>query len=225
MQEIVPGIFLYHGNYEDVIGDIERNFAVVSDPPYGINHFKGSSGSAVKGRKSLRRNSKKIIGDDTPFDPSVFVSYDECLLWGADHFASRLPDTGRWLAWDKTGGGRGPKDSFSDVEFAWINKPGNRKIFHYLWKGVCQDGEKGEKRYHPTQKPIALMEWCLSFVESDSIFDPFFGSGSTALACYNSGRKFIGCELDDDYYETAVERIKRYALKNPREPHGDYFCP
>ena len=131
-------------------------------------------------------------------------------MWGADHYRTRLPATGRMLAWDKTRGGHGPKDSFSDVEFAWHAQKGAARIFHYLWKGVCQDGEKGQKRMHPSQKPIALMLWCLNFIADPTlrVVDPYMGSGSTGVAAIRAGRRFLGIEKDREVFERALHRIE-----------------
>lgn len=201
-------VILIHGDCGDVLPDLSSEMAAVFDPPYGIGHFKGSSGAVVAGRKSLRRSSKRIVGDDRPFDPSIVDRFAFRLMWGANHYAGRLPGGGRWLGWDKTGGGRGPKDSFSDLELAWASAKGNAKLFHYLWKGVCQDGEKGEKRHHPTQKPIALMEWCINFTpDGMSILDPYMGAGSTGIAAVRAGRPFVGIEIDREHFEKSCTRI------------------
>src|SRR5690606_27822465 len=129
------------------------------------------------------------------------------ILWCANHYAERLPH-GRWLAWDKLSG-LAEYDSFSDVEFAWRNGRGKDRIFSHLWKGICKDSEKGGKeRWHPTQKPVALMRWCIASVEEKLIIDPFMGSGTTGVAAMSEGRDFIGCEIDPAYFDIACKRIE-----------------
>ncbi|MPR07519.1 hypothetical protein [Microvirga tunisiensis] len=100
------------------------------------------SGRAAEGCTSLRRLAtlgKPIMGDNKPFDPAPFKRFDFVLLFGANHYMGRLWDGGSMHAWDKTGGGYGPKDSFSDVEMVWLNRPMKKSyVFHHLWKGVCQ---------------------------------------------------------------------------------------
>lgn len=179
--------------------------AVVSDPPYGIAHKKGSGG---RGKHSVR-NIEAIAGDTEPFDPAPFLTADEVILWGANHFAARLPH-GRWLAWNKLDGME-EFDSFSDVEFAWRSGRGKDRIFSHLWKGICKASEKtgGKERWHPTQKPIALMEWCVGMVEARTILDPYMGSGTTGVACVKLGRSFIGIEIDEGYFDIACERIAK----------------
>jgi hypothetical protein len=140
------------------------------------------------------------------------MRFDEVLLWGGNHYCKRLPDGGTWHAWDKRGGnGRGPNDVFADVEFAWTKARTKSRVFNYLWKGICQDGEKSARRVHPTQKPIALMEWCIGFTHPGAtILDPYMGGGSTGIAAVRLGRPFIGMELQRDFFEAAVDRIPRF---------------
>lgn len=181
--------------------------AVVTDPPYGIGYIKGTGGKG----KHHRRNIEAIAGDDEPFDPSPLLQFQNVVMWGADHYAQRLP-RGRWLVWDKLDGMEA-WDSFSDVEVAWHNKPGAARIYRQLWKGVCRPGqENGADRLHPSQKPIALMQWCMTqagISEGATVLDPFMGSGTTGIACIRTGRKFIGIEIDAAHFETARKRLEK----------------
>jgi site-specific DNA-methyltransferase (adenine-specific) len=200
---------LYLGDCRELMPSLGDSYAIVSDPPYGIGHVKGAVAKARPGVRGRHRNgtaaSNPIVGDDEPFDPSPLLGFTEVLLWGADHFSSRLPH-GRWLAWNKLGHLE-PWDSFSDVEFAWINKPGASRIYSHLWKGLCQKGS-GTRRFHPTQKPVELMEWCLSFIEDGrTILDPYMGSGTTGVACAKLGHPFVGVEINEAYFNIACERI------------------
>ncbi len=120
------------------------------------------------------------------------------------------------MAWNKLGTLE-PWDDFSDVEFAWQNKRAADRIFSLLWKGLVQ-GEKvaGGERYHPMQKPIGLMRWCIeSLPEGCShILDPYMGSGTTGIAAVKLGRRFTGIEIDEGYFDIACRRIEA-ALKEP----------
>lgn len=178
--------------------------AIVSDPPYGIGHVKGAGGKG----KHNRRNIVAIAGDDAPFDPTHLLSYPNVIIWGADHYAQRLP-RGKWLIWDKLAG-LASFDSFSDVEVAWQNRTGAARIIRHMWKGICQDSEKDAKREHPTQKPVAVMSWCLEQLPSDAgvICDPYMGSGTTGVACAIAGRPFIGIETDPGYFDVSCRRIE-----------------
>ena len=192
------------GDCLEILPTLPKVDAVITDPPYGIGYSKGTGG---KGNHT-RRNIEAIAGDDAPFDPSPWLAWP-CIMWGANHYSGRLPH-GRWLAWNKLGTLE-PWDSFSDVEFAWQNQRGADRIFNLLWKGICQ-GEKddGGSRGHPTQKPVALMKWCLGFVpDAQTILDPFMGSGTTGVACAQLGRKFIGIEIEPKYFDIACRRMER----------------
>lgn len=200
---------LYLGDCLEILPTLDKVDAVVTDPPYGINYQPGGGG---KGQHK-RRNDAPVAGDAEPFDPSPWMGWP-CILWGANHFSARLPH-GRWLAWNKLGDLK-PWDDFCDVEFAWHSRRAADRIFSLLWKGICQaDKRNGGRRWHPTQKPIALMEWCLGFEPTaQTILDPFMGSGTTGVACAKLGRKFIGIEIDEGYFDIACRRIED-AYKQP----------
>jgi site-specific DNA-methyltransferase (adenine-specific) len=202
IETIAEGVTLYLGDCRDILPTLERVDALVSDPPYGIAHIKGAGGKG----KHNRRNIAPIIGDASPFNPEALLGYPDVILWGASHYAQRLPH-GRWYVWDKLAGMES-FDSFSDIEIAWHNKRGAERIFRHMWKGICQDSEKEATREHPTQKPIALMEWCIKQVPGQIICDPYMGSGTTGVAAVRLGRKFVGIELDLKYFEVACRRIK-----------------
>lgn len=200
------GVTLYLGDCLEIAPTLEGVDAIISDPPYGIAHVKGTGGKG----KHTRRNIKAIEGDDKPFDPSPWLAYENVLIWGADHYAQRLP-RGRWLVWDKLEGLES-FDSFSDVEVAWHNRKGAARIFRYMWKGICQKGDKEGGRIHPTQKPVPLMAWCMDQAKvpaGATVLDPYMGSGSTIIAAIRTGRKAIGIEKDPEHFAKAVERIQR----------------
>lgn len=201
------------GDNADYREAFPKSAAIVGDPPYGIGYQHSGTGGPVSNAKqyAFRRNSAAIVGDDTPFDSAPFTDFDAVLLWGADHFRATLPSGGTMLAWDKSLG-IGPADTFADAEFAWTNKKVKRNVARVLWKGVCgvKDGEDGGKRHHPTQKPIALMRWCLNTLalSPDSVvIDPYCGSGTTGVAAIQLGHRFIGIEREPQYCAIARRRI------------------
>jgi site-specific DNA-methyltransferase (adenine-specific) len=211
-KEVIGDATLWLGDCREVMPDLSGVDAVVTDPPYGINYARGSSKTGLHRGPTANKHAKvKIAGDDKPFDPSLVLSLaPQIIMWGADHFYPRLPDSGRWLAWNKLGLLE-PWDSFSDVEFAWHNGEGAARIFSLMWKGlVCNKTTESGFRDHPTQKPIALMEWCIQQLTGrpNHILDPFMGSGTTGVACARMGRKFTGCELDARYFDAACRRIE-----------------
>jgi site-specific DNA-methyltransferase (adenine-specific) len=201
------GIVIYNADCREVLPSLPKVDLVLTDPPYGINYVRGGGGRG----KHNRRNDIPVTGDTEPFDPAVWLAFPEVILWGANHYARRLPES-RWLAWDKLDGLEA-YDDFSDVEFAWRSGgAGKDRIFRYMWKGICQAGEKFP-RVHPTQKPEALMRWCLNLApNAQVVFDPFMGSGTTLRAAKDLGRKAIGIEIEERYCEIAANRLRQEVL-------------
>jgi site-specific DNA-methyltransferase (adenine-specific)/modification methylase len=202
------------GDCREVMPGLERVDAVVTDPPYGIGYVHG----ADKRKFASAHNERPIIGDDMPFNPDPWLQWP-CILWGANHFASRLPGGGQWLVWDKRDG-VGFNDQ-SDIEIGWISGPRRAdRIFSHLWSGWTKASERGVPRQHPTQKPIVVMEWCLGFLpDAKTILDPFMGSGTTLVACQRLGRAGIGIERDPGYFDIACRRVEE-AMRQP-----DLFIP
>lgn len=221
--EQIGAATLYLGDCREILPTLGRVDAVVTDPPYGIGFLKGAGGKGLQAKTRPLRDA--VIGDDAPFDPTPFLDFPEVLMWGADHFSTRLPH-GRWLAWNKLGKMES-FDSFSDVEFAWLNRIGAARIFNHMWKGLCQASEKDTVRHHATVKPVALMEWCLGFIKGQTILDPFMGSGTTGVACARLGRSFIGIEIDPKYFDIALRRIEQAQRQSdlfihPADPERGY---
>lgn len=218
--ETIGNATLYLGDCREILPTLGKIAAVVTDPPYGISYTTptGIGGGAArknplaKPAPSLpRRTYGPIVGDSQPFDPSPWLKFPEVILWGANHYANKLPTSAGWLIWDKRDGMK-PNNN-SDCEIAWDKNGGSARIFRYLWNGMCQAGEKGP-RVHPAQKPIALMKWCIDRTRGQTILDPFMGSGSTGVAAVSLGRKFIGIEIEPKYFGIAYERI-RLAVHQP----------
>jgi len=189
--------------------------AVVTDPPYGISfdfskskNRKNTLARAYGPYKTKDRNWANVSGDTQPFDPAHLLEYGQIIMWGANHYASRLPDSAAWLVWDKKV--NTPADNHSDCELAWTNIGGSvRRLFH-LWRGAVRAGEENPKKadkLHPAQKPVALMMWCVGMT-TGTVLDPYMGSGTTGVACIRTGRKFIGIEIDPAHFATARARLE-----------------
>ena len=209
----IGGATLYCGDCLEIMPTLSGIRAIVADPPYGLAYRHSGKGAVVAGRKSLRRHSEMIVGDAQPFDPTPWLAYDKVVLFGANHYADRLPPSAGWLVWDKKD--MMASNTFSDAELAWTKGMGNSvRRFRYLWNGVCQAGEKGQKRVHPNQKPIALMEWVLGLCRlgpTDIVADPYLGAGATGLAAVRLGIPFVGVEIERRHFDTACKRIEREA--------------
>jgi site-specific DNA-methyltransferase (adenine-specific) len=189
---------------------------VLTDPPYGIGVNKMNLGGGGVAPHTHFEHDKSESWDDKSIDIigcSYLIRYSKNqIIWGANHFAQFLPHSRGWLVWDKRGEMNG--NDFSDCELAWtsFNQP-IRKLTH-VWNGMLQQkGMKKEKRTHPTQKPTRVMEWCINFTQDVYIIlDPFLGSGTTAVAAKNLGRKCIGIEIEEKYLKIAKERLRQEVM-------------
>lgn len=187
---------------------------VLTDPPYGIN-FGSEKDSMSNGLRkdgsrriykewSAPKSKNYVKWDDVKptkemFDEIMRVSKYQ-IIWGGNYFD--LPLTGGWLIWNK--GVVMP--TLSKCELAWTSFLGHTEIIHYLWAGFRK--ERPEERYHTTQKPQEVMGWCLNFLpEVKTVFDPFMGSGTTAVVAKLAGKDYIGCEISPEYCKIAEERI------------------
>ena len=207
-REVIGDCTLYLGDCREILPSLGKVDAVVSDPPYGINYKGGSTGkSGISTTK--KRFTETIRGDDRPFDPGLFIAMGaRCCFTGAQHFAKRLPG-GAFHVWIKRGP-YAPIDQ-ADGDLIWIS--GDKtplRIVDMVWRGICRNVENTEPIEHPTQKPVALMAWCIEkTVTSGTILDPFMGSGTTGVACVRLGRRFVGVEIDSRHFDTACRRIER----------------
>lgn len=183
--------------------------AVVTDPPYGINATRSRGRSLASGWRDYRAHSH--WDNERPcravFDEMRRVA-KRLIIWGGNYFADWLPPSQQWLVWDK--GQR--QFSLADCELAWSSEDKAARIFTYSRAQVNL-----ERVEHPTQKPLALMAWCLSLISSpgETVFDPFMGSGTTGVACVQTGRRFIGCEIDPGYFKIAQRRIELAQMQPP----------
>ena len=220
---LAEGVEIWLGDCREVLPMIGRVDAVVTDPPYGMKanfdstRFSGGQSPNITPRNRGGRNDRNVIGDDQPFDPSIWLRYSEVILWGSNHYAALLP-IGQTLVWLK----KHPNlyGSFlSDAEIGWQNAGHGVFCFHAPDSAGRRRLEYtgsafGAETAHVTQKPIALMKWCIERVLGSTILDPFMGSGTTGVAAVKLGRKFIGIEIDPGYFDIARRRISE-ALKQP----------
>jgi site-specific DNA-methyltransferase (adenine-specific) len=205
VEHIAEGVTLYLGDCREILPTLGKVDAVVSDPPYGIGYSHGVGGGKLA--RSTKFDHHPVIGDNEPFDPAPFLGFPRVALFGANHFADRLPPSPNWLVWDKRDGVC--SNDQADCEMAWTNLDGPARLTRHLWNGMLKASEKGEPRVHPTQKPVAVMEWVIRLVApaGGTILDPYMGSGTTGVAAIKQGRKFIGIEIDQQYFDIACRRV------------------
>jgi DNA modification methylase len=186
--------------------------AIITDPPYGIDYKPERNYDGNK-KWGQRKPMGAVMHDDEPFEPAPWLAYPVAVMWGANNYADALPRSGVWLVWDKKCGGTLARGFVaSDAELAWTNLPGcTVSLMPLMWHGLVRQTEVGE-HYHPTQKPVALMAWCMECAkvpEGATVLDPYMGSGTTGVACLRTGRNFVGIEKDPEHFATAVSRLER----------------
>ncbi len=188
-EERIGGQRLILGDCLAVMPTLGRFDACLTDPPYGI----GIADNPVRQKHARKDWDAMAVGAEHLHALRAITS--EQVIWGGNYFA--LPPSRGFLVWDK----KQPENfSLAMCEQAWWSRDTNAKVFS---KSVL-----GYDKQHPTQKPVALMEWCLSFLpDAKTILDPFAGSGTTAVACEKMGRHCTAIELDPDYFAIACRRV------------------
>ena len=181
------------------------------DPPYGI----GASNVKKGGRRDGNSFAESKYYEPSDWDnnkPSkeifaeMFRVSKNQIVFGGEHLSHLLPQSRGWIFWDKETG----DNQYADGELAWTSFDKALRKVTFQWKGMFQGNMKEkEYRWHPTQKPVAVIRWILEKYSEDNqtIIDPFMGSGTTGVACKELGRNFIGIEIDKGYYEIAQKRI------------------
>lgn len=197
------GITIYHGDAREILPSITSADLVLTDPPYGI-------GLTFGGIAKTTKVTDAVYGDDEPFDPTPLLRFPKVIIFGANYFAARLPVDGGWLVWDKV-----TVDVVSvmgDAELAWTNFVPKVRVFRHMWNGGYRASERGFS-VHPTQKPVALMRWCLSLApDTKLVLDPYMGSGPVLRAAKDAGIQAIGIEIEERYCEIAAKRLIQQTL-------------
>lgn len=160
---------------------------------------------------------KPIVGDDKPFDPQHLLELNvPSIIFGANNFASKLPDNHKWLVWFKKPSLKFKRNNFSDVELCWTNIKGKSCLmYHHTWSGMVREGARKEElkeRVHPTQKPVGLLVQMIEEFtkEGDTVLDLYGGSGSVLIACEKTNRKCLIMELSKDYCDIIEKRYWDY---------------
>lgn len=193
---------------------------IYTDPPYGIsivsNNQIGGGGAFGVGKKekskgvSISANKyAEVIGDEDITTAVGAINIIKTLniktqiIWGGNYYANHLDNSNCWIIWDKETGA----NTFTDAELAWTNQKTKVRIFKHRWSGMVKASEHGQKRVHPTQKPVALAEWCFeNYGNPLSVLDLFGGSGSTLIACEKKDKKCYMMEFSPAYCDVIIIR-------------------
>jgi hypothetical protein len=236
-------IRIFHARWEDVLAagvfDPREVKLVHADPPYGVKERtdRKAKGRGNGGRTHMHATGLKtmppcrdwpaVAGDAAPFDPAAILDVQRpTVLWGANHYADRVPGGPSWIVWDKREDS-GSNDN-ADCEIAWSNLGGPARMFRHLWNGICRASEAGSvARLHPTQKPEALSAWVFQRAKlkrGDLVLVPYMGSGPDLRPALAMGLRVIACEVEELYCRTAVNaRLRAVARPEAPEALGPLF--
>jgi site-specific DNA-methyltransferase (adenine-specific)/modification methylase len=182
--------------------------AVVADPPYGCNEVTNRA-TNKRGKLAKSQDFKPVAGDDSNETARSAFAYlagvKEQVWFGANFYP--VPPSPSWIVWDKRG--EVASDDNGDCELAWSNLGGPIRQFTHLWKGCIKKSEHGEKKIHPTQKPVALYSWLFERIEGIEVLDPFLGSGSSLIAAHLAGKNMVGIEIEPEYVDLVLARFQR----------------
>jgi site-specific DNA-methyltransferase (adenine-specific) len=197
---VIGNAELWHGDCLEVLPLLTLpDTALVTDPPYGLGElWNGGGGSKRSSWRFDPEEAKAWDFSTVEVVEKMAVSFRESVVWGGNYY--KLEPSRCWLLWDKK-----QNDAWTtgQAEMAWTNLDRPVRVFRFA---QCEQASEGQK-LHPTQKPLALMEWCLKWITAQNVLDPFMGSGSTGVACVMHRRGFVGIECERRYFDIACERI------------------
>lgn len=204
-------VTIYHGDCRQIMPLLGRFDLLMADPPYGIGAAKESFYGTQKRKNSAAapRDYGDSEWDNEPVEEWVMTLAraisEKQIIWGGNYYA--LPPCKGPLVWDKENGGT----SFADGELAWNNLGSAMRIKRHMWAGMLRKGQ--EARSHPTQKPLDVIQWCISLAgDITTILDPWAGSGTTGHAAKNLGKKAVLIEREERYCEIAAKRLSQEVL-------------
>ncbi len=197
---------LYLGDCREILPLLPRFDAVVTDPPYGLGDWNERGANKGRPFADISHETQEWDQALTPADVDALRKAGKHqILWGANYYLDSLPRTKMFLVWNK--GIR--RMHFNDAELAWTS--GMREAVR-----VFDLSPSGLEKEHPTQKPLALMRWCLSYLpKAETILDPYMGTGTTGVAAVQMNKRFVGIERERKYFEIACRRIDQ-ATREPR---------
>ena len=203
-------VTIYHGDCRGILPGLPKADLVLTDPPYGPNEIKNNPS---RGKLAVSKDYGLGEWDAAPVDDALLSKVramgSHLIIFGGNYFT--LPPAKCWLVWDKDNG----TNDFADCELAWTNLDMAVRKFLWRWNGMLQEpGSPKETRMHPTQKPTALMKWCLTLVpDASTVLDPFMGVGPVLVAGKTLNRKCIGIETEERYCEVAANRCRQMVME------------
>lgn len=210
------GITIYCADWRELDIDLSADL-LLTDPPYGIDADKNKRANKQHG-SAVAPSKDYGVGDWDDKPPTqdelkrLCAMADIQIFWGGNYF--ELPTSACWLVWDKDNGNNG----YADCELAWTNLPGAIRRIKHRWMGMLQENMKNkEHRYHPTQKPLPVIDWALRVAlqkapHIKTVIDPYMGSGTTLRAARDMGLRAIGVEMNEQYCRDAVERLSQSCM-------------
>lgn len=200
---------LYCGDCREILPTLGKVDAVVTDPPYGLgDKWQGGGGKGKTSWAFDPAEAREWDGQTVDNVPDLVGLAPDVIIWGGNYYS--LPPSRCWLIWDKK---QNDQWTTGQAEMAWSSLGRPIRVFRFA---QCEQASEGPKE-HPTQKPLALMKWCLKWTAAQTILDPFMGSGTTGVAAVQMGRDFIGIERDPRYFDIACKRIEN------AQRQGDLF--
>jgi hypothetical protein len=199
---------LYRGDCMEVLPTLERVDLCLTDPPFGVGNFVQTTGN-VRGRGDL--HGEEVTWNEFSPSPEFFelvnaISRDR-IIWGANFF-NCFEAKGGAIVWDKAQ----PMPNFSKADIASSSHFQKTEIVRIPWTNF--DVARVAETCHPCERPVALYRWCIEYIPKvKSVIDPFLGSGSSAVAALQLGRKFIGIEREAKYFDIACKRIEQAAAQ------------
>jgi len=202
---IIGDATLYLGDCMDILPNLPKVDAVITDPPYGIK-AESAGGRGMSGWNNFEKLGWDLQRPEREAFDLLLHQGKIVVVWGGNYFTDWLPPSMQWISWDKGQEGF----SLADFELAWTNQNKAARRINYPRALALKDVKQ-----HPTQKPLAVMRWCIEQCKPDpqTILDPFMGSGTTGVAAIQMGRKFIGIEREPKYFEIACKRIEQAAAQ------------
>ena len=189
----------------------------IVDPVFGEQVIQGGYMSNSSSKIAKNKNYNNALWKQPKTKKDYFIELFRIsknqIIWGGNYFVQEInKNSSCWIIWNKING----ENHFADGELAWTSFKSAVRIFNFKWQGMLQQDMKNKEiRIHPTQKPVALYKWLLNKYakQGDKILDTHLGSGSIAIACHDYGFELTACELDKEYFDKAIKRIKNHVAQ------------